>query len=54
MKLQKADLSLRYYNGWREATADEASTLIAELERLQSISSEPKVEEKCTLKDICK
>lgn len=54
MKLQKADLSLRYYNGLREATADEDSTLIAELERLQSISSEPKVEEKCTLKDICK
>lgn len=54
MKLQKANHSLKYYNGLRGATVDEGSTLLAELERLQSIPNEPIVEEKCTLKDICK
>lgn len=52
--LKKAEKSLKYYKGRKGNTEEESVAFLDEFEKLKSIATEQKVEEKIGFKDICK
>lgn len=45
---------MKYYKGRKGNTEEESVALLGEFEKLKSIATEQKVEEKIGFKDICK